>query len=280
MKGAGPFRGKGPSYNLAFNIDWVVCEKARLNKMKNMRSGLVSPDGGLSLAVKELLYCFIAIFNRQCISKAFLYMFHNGLESAEDFNAAIIKGLKYGSLSQNGVGAKLKPHLQLAFSQGFLTKKDCRDSPYAERALELYIQVHSAWQNGGEDQVKLFVEEYAMSMLEDPAAIAQEALLAGDVDEEEAEVIANDTIDEALDAQGEGSEEEEEDDEEPLGKRPECCGERTNIGFVDECECDVCTEMRAFDELDMDSLHSDDPLENLMISGLRNALSMDQSVEK
>jgi len=216
-----------------------------------MQTGLL--EGGVGTAVRELTTCFLAVFNRQCLSKAFLYMYHQDEEEVEAFNQAVIRGLKYGTLSPRGIGAELKPYMELAMEKGFLAPEDYEGNAFATRAVqELYPLVHAAWQRGGEEAAKKWAFQYAMEMLTNPEAVADEALLAGDMSDAEPE--QDDELEEPDDA---GDDEPEESEEQAT-----------------ECDCEFCQEMRAFDHVDLNNLHSDDPLAALMISGLRNALAL------
>lgn len=234
-----------------------------------MQTGIMEGLAGQQhpVAVRELMMCFLTVFNRQCLSKAFVFMFHQepDLEAPEDpeeevdpevaektteaFNQAVLRGMKYGTLSPNGIGAHLKPYLELAISQGFLAKKDYRDSPLVTHAVEvLYPQVHAAWQVGGEAAAQEWSLKHCMDMFLDPEAVNDDAVLAGDVSD-----VASDDDEESANVS-----EDEEDLEE----------DETAGG----CQCEMCIEMQSMDSVDLDALDPVDPLDRLLLESLRNAV--------
>lgn len=217
-----------------------------------MRTGVLDMEPTMTIAVKELLTAFIAVFNRQCLSKGFLYLFHNNLDSAPDFNESVIRGLKYGALSSNGIGAEIKPFLKLAMEQGFLSPDDCEGNPFALKALDIYSQVHAEFQRGGQETASNWAFEYAMLMLTDPNVVADEALLANDIDEEMAREIYAEG-EEGAPGTGDESENSENSD-------------------IDECDCEFCNEMRSFDNVDLTTISPEDPMDAWVINSLGAAL--------
>jgi len=249
-----------------------------------LRTGLLDMDTTVPEIVKQLTVCFLALFNRQCISKAFIYMYHNGPEyddeddveaeaEAAAFNDALIRALKYNTLSPNGIGAKLKPSLALAHSKGYLEPEDYEDNKYATRAvLVIFPILCNAWQRGGELAARAWVLEYSMEMFADAQTVANEALWAEDIDEDEMEGMIGDLSDESssivdyLDHDGEIA--ENETGEIRTGDEMEIDNQEEQV----ECDCDLCEEMRSYDNLNLENIQSSDPLDNLMINGLKKAL--------
>lgn len=228
--------------------------------------------GYLPVSVGELLVCFMAIFYRQCFSKTFIYLYHNQLDSSSDFNDCVIQSLKYGALSPTGAGARMKPFIKIAIANGCLSKKDCKDSPIALKALELYPHVHSIWQQGGKDAAEKFAYSYGMEMLVSPTeeVLTEEAMLGGDLRDDEGEDEQDEQEDQENDhsgflLEGEGSMEHDkgqsdvDDDDEEEDE-------------VELCKCEFCLEMRSYDNVDMSQVESDDPLDRVMISALALAL--------
>jgi hypothetical protein len=168
----------------------------------------------------------------------------------EEFNQAMNLAMKYAVLSANGVGAELKPYLTLAFSQGFLRPAQCAESDMATKVVvDIYPQVHAVWQQGGEEAAKTFIVDYAMQMLTDPDVVAEEALLAGDMDDDES----------ADDSRAESMDDDQDDD-------------GAGDGEDGTCNCDFCVEMRAMDLIDLSTIESSDPLDRMMIQGLASVL--------
>lgn len=228
-----------------------------------MRTGLIDMDGTVPMIVKELTICFLALFNRQCISKAFIYLYHNGPteveeeekedkeeDEAEAFNEALIRALKYGVLSPSGIGAELKPYLQLAHAKdGLLVPEDYEENKFATRAVqEIFPQLHAVWQQSGEIGARAWVLQYAMEMFVSAEVVATEALFAGDVDEDEADHMI-----------GESEEAESQEDQ-------------VSEDDAGQCECDFCEGMRAYDNIDLNTIQSSDPLDMLLIGSLGRAL--------
>ena len=158
-------------------------------------------------------------------------------------------------------------------SQGYLAPKDYKKNKFAKRAVELYSNVHHEWQMGGEKQAQKFANDYAMLMFTDSAVVAEEALIAGDIDADEAEKITNDQDDDSYVNEEEGSNSStgnnSQESEGNDGQEDEVNDEEEKVGG---CGCEFCSEMRGYDDLDLDSIVTDDPLDNLMISGLKAAL--------
>lgn len=251
-----------------------------LSKMK-MRTGVLEMDIRVPEIVQQLTVSFLALFNRQCLSKAFLYMYHNGtngvhadhdedaFENSDEaaavatevqaFDTALIRALKYGGLSPNGVGAKLKPYLQLAHAKGYLQPEDYEDSEFATRAVqEIYPQVLAAWKAGGELAAKKWILQYSMQMLVNPELVATEAQWAGDIAEDEADAMIGASQEDDAESDAESDEGEDGPDADgPIGG---------------ECDCDFCEEMRLYDHVDLAKIETSDPLDMLMIESLRNAL--------
>lgn len=249
-------------------------------------------DTAVPEIVKQLTVCFLALFNRQCLSKAFLYMYHNGpqLDESEDdiggesqenvdtvaaqtaksFDVAMVRALKYGALSPNGVGAKLKPYLQLAHTKGYLQPEDYEDSEFATRAVqEIYPNVLAAWKSGGELAAKKWILQYSMQMLVNPELVATEAQWAGDIDEDEVEAMIGVSHDDDSHEAMEESIEEDLAEEDQADVDVDV--EEDDNGDVD-CDCEICVEMRLYDDVDLGKIQTNDPLDMLMIESLRNAL--------
>lgn len=250
-----------------------------------MRTGLLDTGDVLPVSSKELLICFMCVFYRQCFSKAFLFSYHNGIEDINGFNDAIIRGLKYGSLSANGVGAKIKPFVALAMQKGYLTNKDCKESAFATKALAIYPTVHQVFLTGGEAAAKGFALSYGLEMLQaDEFVLAEEAQLAGDLvdDEEEEQEDSADCLEQIKDsAPAESITSLENANDAAAGKDEEkdeqSESEEEEIG---ECDCDFCVEMRGYDDLDLANLESADPFQQIMVSGLLLALGLAEEEEE
>ena len=152
--------------------------------MIHMKTG-VADDVYDSVAMVELRVCMTAVYARQCYSKAFIFMFHNEYETGEEFNLAVKRALKYACLSKNGVGYILKPFFEIAMTKGYLKPTDVADSPLAKSALDLFPAVHAVFTQGGVDAAKTWMVKYIEQILDDPKVVAQEALNAGDINEED-----------------------------------------------------------------------------------------------
>lgn len=220
-----------------------------------------------SLPMKKLLLCFIAVYERQILCRAFTYMFHNQLEDEDAFNSSVKRSLVYSTLSPLGIAAELRPYLQHAQALGYLLPDDCNDNPFALRALSLYPRVHEAWTRltvneqgdlapAGEAGARSWVLEYVFQMLTDSNAVAEEALLAGDVDDDVEEEENSQEEENSRDADDSMSEE----DDEPLEEV--------------ECTCDFCEEMRSYDTLDLNSLNPTESLDRIIVQGMRKALRL------
>jgi hypothetical protein len=254
----------------------TACGAGIKGRGMKMRTGVLDMDFAIPEIVKKLTVCFLALFNRQCISKAFVYLYHNGPEEDEEetgnqvaetsqddgkigseenaFNQALIRSLKYGTLSPHGIGAELKPYLQLAHSKGYLEPEDYEDNQYATRVVqEIFPQVDAEWKKNGELGAKEWVMQYCLKLFLDAELIASEAAWAGDISEN----------DDML-----GNVSEDQDDSSIIEEMEES----DNNDDADTCMCDFCEEMRLYDNVDLANIKTNDPLDNLMINSLKNAL--------
>jgi len=258
------------------------------------RSKIANQEGG-SVAVKELTACLLAVFNRQCISKAFVYMFHNeplfdddrdeedgddmdeeddetAIDAQESFNVALVRGMKYGVLSPNGIGAKLKPYMEKVLQQGYLTPADYESSVFATHAVcNLYPLVHAAWQAGGESGVKQWSLAYSMEILTDPNVVVEEALLAADLNDDGTSEGSEGEPDSSIENLDKTNTDKMESSVSTAADAVESMEESSDTDA--ECRCEFCVEMRSMDNIDLGQIESDDPLSRLMIASLQGAIS-------
>src|SRR3990170_6170010 len=224
----------------------------------NMATGMAEPtlasDINGALALQKLLLCFIAVYERQVLCRAFTFMFHNYLEGQEDFDTCVNQSLKYNTLSPHGIACTLRPYLHLAYQKGYLTPEDCEESAFAARVIQLFPSVHAKWEEAGEKGAREWIMEYVFEMLTDPQVVAEEALLAGDVSEERGS-SGSDASSDGGEGQDVVSMEEEEQEETPF-----------------QCMCDFCEEMRSYDIINLDAIQSKDPLDAIIINGMKKAL--------
>lgn len=205
------------------------------------------------VALQKLLLCFVAVYERQVLSKTFTYMHHNGCEDEDAFNDTLKRSLKFSTLSPIGIAAVLRPYLSHAYAEGVLLESDCDNNAFALKALSLFPQVHTQWERGGQAGARQWVMQYVFEMLSSTQAVMDEAIMAGDVDPPAADGEGANGADEEMEVD---DDEEEWDSEE-----------------VEECICDLCEEMRAYDEVDLDSIQPEPgSLDAIIINGMKRAL--------
>lgn len=226
-----------------------------------LRSGLVG-DEYVPPSRQEMITCIIAVNGRQVIAKALLFMYHNMTDGVKDLLLAFRMSMTYAFLSPNGISHHLKKYLTLVMQQGYLSPDDCEESVFAKRALDLYPQVHGVFLEKGTNGLSEFLSLYVGKAWQDSSVTAEELLVSGDLNEDEAKVVANEEEEE--DGEIEESDEEEEYDEEE--------GEE-EMGDNDLCDCEFCEEMRSMLEVDMDSIRLTDPFEQKQWDLLKATLS-------
>lgn len=211
-----------------------------------MSTGLGEAVVPQDVAMQKLLLCFIVVYERQILSRAFTYMFHND-SAPEEFDNCMHLSMKFSTLSPNGIAAELRPYLQKAHAQGYLEPEDC-DNAFSKCAIDLFPKIHAEWDSKGEVVAKKWAMSHVFQLLTDPNAVAEEALLAGDVDEWESGELEEPSLEEQS---------EEQESEEDY-----------------ECTCDLCEEMRTYATVDLDALETSDPLDRIIIEGMKKALKV------
>jgi hypothetical protein len=219
-----------------------------------MQSGIFGAAHQNTVALQKLLLCFLATYLRQMLSKCLLFMYHNGSEDETTFMNALQLSLKYSTLSPNGIAFILRPYLHLAYEQGYLQEEDCEGNEFAARTLALFTQIHNVWECQGEAQARTWMLTYVYEILSDAQVATEEALLAGDISQEELNEEASDNDEEMV-----------EDDEMVEDEGME--------DSIEECTCDFCEEMRTLDTLDIDQVDSTDPIDQIIIHGMKGALT-------
>lgn len=262
-----------------------------------LRSGTVGVgvDGGKGVAVAELAACVMAVYMRQVISKSFVFMHHNDLESFADFNKAMSMSMAYAIVSKSGVGNLLKPYLEIAREKGCLKPEQVKDNKYGERVLALYPNAHAAYMSGGEDGLVKWALDYSYVLLEDEQAVLEEAIFGDDFNPNDIDDIddfsnsSSNIINQSLSpkkgtslslshsptSQTESTKEDEENDVKPmeLGS-PNGNVKNTNNNSIyneednnddddddDECHCDFCEEMRETNNIDLLDIQPQDSFE-------------------
>ena len=220
----------------------------------------------------QILLCFLAVYERQVLCRAFTYMYHNYLESEEDFDKCTILSLKYSTLSPHGIAVVLRPYLQLAMGQGFLTPEDCEDNVFAYRVHSLFPSVYKEWKTKGEEAAQAMVMKYVFEILTDPIVATQEALLAGDVDQDEDDQdVDQDEDDQDVD-QDEDDQDADQDKDDQGGDDQGDDQDEDQDDF--ECLCDFCEEFRSFDTVNLNDINPSDPIDAVIINGMKKALKL------
>lgn len=237
-----------------------------------MQTGMAEvPDATINaVALQKLLICFMAVYQRQILSRAFVYMFHNNEEDNEEgqFGKAVRRGLKYSTLSPNGIAARLRPYILHAYSEGLLTEEECDNDPFALKALSLFPEVHQAWEYAGETGAKKWCMEYVFELLSSSDAVAEEALLGGDMsigEDHDDEYDGSDNGD-ADDGNNNHDGNNTHDDDIATGDE--------DSDEVGQCSCTICEEMRGFDDIDVDAIPAGEGLDAIIINGMKHALKL------
>lgn len=225
-----------------------------------MKTGLADTYAAPPTApLMKLLLGFLVVFQRQVYARGLTFLYHNGQQGQANFDKAVLDSLKFSTLSPNGVACALRPYLHLAFDQGYLSEEDCGDNEFALRALSFFPQVHAAWEKGGEKGALTWVHETALQILTDSDVLRDEALLAGDVDDDDEDENMEDGIEDDNMSDDESDESEIEEI---------------------ECTCDFCEEFRGYRSVDMAQIKGDGPVDEIIIGSVKRALVKGTSKEK
>jgi len=210
-----------------------------------MKTG-IKPLQEVTKEQNAFILSFLAIIFRRVWITAKIYSLHQN--HPIDANM-FLKCLKYNVLAETGIGNLLKPFLVKALTEGFLMPNDYKGNVYAERAVKLFGEAYKICtkHNHSKDEELNFIHGYASSALID----MQNALL--------------DNRKEALDLMADVT-------TVPNPSYDNLSDDLENLSLSEKKHhCELCHLIDLWD-LKMELIYSEDPYNNVIITGLLRAL--------
>lgn len=251
-----------------------------------MQSGTAMPVGlsQISPTAQVLIICYLAIFCRRSLVEAYLYEYHHTPEVRrnEAFEIgvqAISRATKFNLLSEDGLGARLKPLIELTIEHdGMVTPEDHNNDHYAMRAAEIFPEIQRVFKLGGVPLATAMSVKYATAFMNDPSLLEDEDE-PDDVNSDDADMNTDADDDDGADSENDNN--DSKDDMDNDSTSDDTSDNNTSANDIsitsynshDEngppddgnCHCTLCKNLDESATIDLTAVVPSDPFQQMAI---------------